>query len=67
MTPTLPEFSPDEAPRDAVRRALEHLAEAVPDVELVRSRNLLRQTRGAIGLHIWFQSSTWSRRGAGSG
>lgn len=61
----MPEFSPDEAPRDALRRALEYLADVVPDVELVRSRNLLRRTRGTTALHLRFQSSTWSRRGAG--
>ena len=65
MMPTLPQFPPTEAPRDALRRALEYLADAVPDVQLVRSRNLLRRLRGTTRLELWFQSSTWSRRGAG--
>jgi hypothetical protein len=62
---TIPDFPPTEAPRDALRRALEYLADVVPDVQLVRSRNLLRRTRGTTQLHLWFQSSTWSRRGIG--
>jgi hypothetical protein len=62
---TIPDFPPTEAPRDALRRALEYLADVVPDVELVRSRNLLRRTRGTTALQMRFQSSTWSRRGAG--
>lgn len=60
-----PDFPPTEAPREALRRALSYLAEVVPDVELVRSRNLLRRVRGSTQLHLRFQSSTWSRRGAG--
>ncbi len=62
---TIPDFPPTEAPRDALRHALEYLAEVVPDVQLVRSRNLLRRTRGTTRLHLWFQSSNWSRRGIG--
>jgi hypothetical protein len=65
MAAAVPDFSPTEAPRDALRRALEYLADVVPDVQLVRSRNLLRRVRGTTRLHLWFQSSTWSRRGAG--
>jgi hypothetical protein len=65
MSPAHPEFPPDEAPRDALRRALEYLADVVPDVELLRSRNALRRTRGTTQLHLRLQSSTWSRRGVG--
>jgi hypothetical protein len=62
---SVPEFPPTEAPRDALRRALEYLADVVPDVQLVRSQKLLRRTRGTTRIHLRFQSSTWSRRGAG--
>jgi hypothetical protein len=61
----LPQFPPTEAPRDALRRALEYLADVVPDVQLVGSRKLLRRVRGTTSLDLWFQSSTWSRRGTG--
>ncbi|MGY2874987.1 hypothetical protein ACVW00_002177 [Marmoricola sp. URHA0025 HA25] len=62
---SLPKFAPTDAPRDALRRALEYLADVVPDVQLVRSRNLLRRSRGTTQLHLSFQSSTRSRRGIG--
>jgi hypothetical protein len=63
--PTLPSFSTSEAPRDTLRRALVYLSEAVPEVQLVRSRNVLRRARGTTRLELRFQPSPWSRRGAG--
>jgi len=63
--PEPPQFPQTEAPADSLRRALLYLGETIPDVELVRSRNLLRRVRGDTQLHLRFQSSTWSRRGVG--
>jgi hypothetical protein len=61
----VPTFGETDRPKDAVKRALEFLAEAVDDVALVRSRSTLRRVRPPVRMEVHLRGSTWSRRGAG--
>lgn len=61
-----PTISPSTAPRDALNQALAWLAEVVDDVAVVRSKQVLRRTRGPVHLEVNFRSSYYSRREIGA-
>lgn len=53
-------------PKDAVRATLEWLEAVIPDCTALRSEGALRRTRGSVSARVRLQSSTHSRRGAGT-
>src|SRR4051812_20272660 len=66
VTTTPPTIPPSTAPRDALNLALDWLAGELEDVSVVRSKKVLRRTRGQVQLEVRFQSSTYSRREVGA-
>lgn len=59
-------FDADTVPKDALRATLDWLEAMVPDCKAVRSAGKVRRTRGSVWVEVRLQSSTYSRRGAGT-
>lgn len=59
-------FDEDTVPKDALRATLEWLEAVVPDCKALRSGGRVRRVRGSVRAEVWLQSSTYSRRGAGT-
>ena len=64
--PEPPVFDADTVPKDALRATLDWLEVAVPDCTALRSGGRVRRVRGSVRAEVWLQSSTYSRRGAGT-
>jgi len=61
-----PVFDEDAVPKDALRATLEWLEAVVPDCKALRSGGRIRRVAGSVRAEVWLQSSTYSRRGAGT-
>ena len=61
-----PVFDEGTVPKDALRATLEWLEAVVPDCRAVRSAGIVKRVRGPLWIQVRLQSSSWSRRGAGT-